>query len=143
MNEKENPNTSTMLSELKSVKDINGFIDKNENNFLSHDLPVFLENMLTKYKVSKNEAISGADLDRSYGYQIFKGTRYTSRNNYLRLAIAIGMDLEDTQRLLTVTNTGPLYVKVKQDAAVIFCIERHINLKETQELLYSLDLGLL
>jgi hypothetical protein len=128
---------------LKEENNINNFLIKNESAFISQDIIEFFNNMIAKYKVEKSDVIQRADIDRSYGYQVLRGYRSASRDNYIRIAIGFGLDLEDTKRLLNVTQASPLYIKIKRDAAIIYCIEKHLDLSSTQELLYSLNLKIL
>lgn len=143
MKNKEIPSTSTLMSNLKNEPDLNTFLNQNNENFLSENVTQFFNEMMKKYTVNKNEVIAKADIERSYCYQILRGTRKASRDNYLKIAIGIGMNLTDTQLLLRLTQTSPLYVKVKRDAAIIFCIEKHCDCKDTQELLYNQGLKIL
>lgn len=135
--------TSQMLNELKKEDDINEYISRNEDNFLCVSISKYLDNMLRKYCVNKNEAIAKADIDRSYGYQILNGRKYASRDKYIRLCIGIGMNLEDVQSFLTFACLGSLYVKVKRDALIIFCINHKFDIKKTQSLLFENDVKVL
>ena len=135
--------TSRLLNQLKDERTLNTFLNQNEADFLSQDVVAFFEEMMLKYKIDKSEVILRADIDRSYGYQILRGARYASRDNYIRIAIAFGFDLNDTQLLLNITQTNPLYVRIKRDAAIAYCIERHYTLASAQELLYQLKFKIL
>lgn len=143
MHKKAMLSTTSLLSDLKNESNLNSFLTRNESSFLSQSISRFFDEMLDKYHMDKKEFIRRADIDRSYGYQLLRCARYASRDNYLKLAIGIGMDLADTQLLLNLTETSPLYVKVKRDAAIIFCIERRFDLSSTQELLYNQNLKIL
>ena len=48
------------------------------------------------------------------------------------------LSLKETQRLLAVGGCGALYPRVRRDAAVIFALNQHMTLLETEELLSSL-----
>lgn len=135
--------TSKLLNQLKNEQDIHKFLTQNESDFLSLNIVSFFDEMMRKYNLDKSEVIHLADIDRSYGYQILRGVRYASRDIYLRMAIGMGLNLTDAQLLLNITRTSPLYVKVKRDAAIIYCIENHYTLSATQELLYHLKLKIL
>ncbi len=143
MQKKKTTITNKLLGQLKNEQSINRFLKENEPDFVSQDIVSFFEERMMKYKLDKSEIILRADIDRSYGYQILRGARYASRDNYLRIAIGMGLDLTDTQLLLNITQTSPLYVRVKRDAAIIYCIEKHYTLSAAQELLYHLKLKIL
>ena len=143
MKNKEIPSTGTLLSGLRDESDLKTFFNQNEDFFLSGDITLFFNEMMKKYRINKNEVIAHSDIERSYCYQILRGTRNASRDNYLKIAIGMGMNLTDTQILLSLTKTSPLYIKIKRDAAIIFCIEKHLDCKATQELLYNQGLNIL
>ncbi len=137
---KKNPSVTTkLLGYLKNEQNIRRFLAQNESDFVSQNIASFFEEKMLKYKLDKSEIILRADIDRSYGYQILRGARYASRDNYLKIAIGMGLDLTDTQLLLNITQTSPLYVRVKRDAVIIYCIENHYTLRAAQELLYNLN----
>lgn len=129
--------TSMMMNELKAEKDIDSFVKRNEQAFFSQSITNHFDMLLKKYGVNKNEAIERADIERSYGYQILRGTRDAKRDKYIRMAIGIGLDLEDTQRLLTIAKQGILYAKVMRDALLIFCINSKSNMMAIQTLLFD------
>lgn len=135
--------TNKLLNQLKSEQNIEQFLIQYETEFLSQDMVSFFDEMMIKYSLDKSDIILRADIDRSYGYQILRGARKASRDNYLRIAIGMGLDLADTQLLLNITQTSPLYAKIKRDASVMYCIEKHYTLASTQELLYKLKLKIL
>ena len=74
-------------------------------------------------------------LEGSYGYQIFNGTRRPTRNILIRLAFLLGLDLDETNRLLKIGHKEVLYPRVRYDAAVICAIERRLSLRQLDVLL--------
>ena len=79
-----------------------------------------------------------ADVSKSYGYQILRGERVPGRDILLRTALALGLSLKETQRLLAVGGCGALYPRVRRDAAVIFALNQKMSLLQAEELLSSL-----
>jgi hypothetical protein len=77
-----------------------------------------------------------ADLNETYGYQIFKGTRHPTRNKVLQIAFAMALSLRETNRALALAGTSPLTCKDRRDAVVIFCIDRGCSLQKVNEELY-------
>ena len=57
----------------------------------------------------------------------------------LRIAVALKLNLDDSQRLLRSAQRGALYAKVRRDAVIIFALKKHMTLDETDEMLRSLD----
>lgn len=84
------------------------------------------------------DAIRACYLERSYGYQMFNGTRPPTRNFLLRLALALELGEEETQRLLRRAGRPELYPRSRYDAAVLYGLTHRLSMEETDELLLSL-----
>lgn len=91
----------------------------------------------------KETIISLSSIERTYGYQLFNGTRKPSRDKAIQLAFGFGMSLEETQRLLQAADKSLLYPRLKRDAAIIYCIDHQFDMNETQIMLYDLGLHIL
>lgn len=79
-------------------------------------------------------------ISRSFAYQILSGTRMPSREIILRISVAIGCSVDETQRLLLLADRGALYPKVPRDAVIINCLSKGLDLYQTDELLGELKL---
>lgn len=79
-------------------------------------------------------------VSRSFTYQILSGVRIPSREIVLRVAVAVGLTVDETQRLLTLADRGVLYPKVERDAALIYCLTNGYDLYQTDDLLKKLKL---
>lgn len=77
-------------------------------------------------------------LSRSFSYQIFSGERIPKRDIILRIAIVLGLDISETQRLLCLASRGNLYPKIKRDSVIIFCLKNNYDIYKTDEILISL-----
>ena len=62
-----------------------------EDTFSAPDLATYLRELLTGHNLSVQDVVVGCRLDRSYGYQLFNGTRKPTRNFLLRLALLYGL----------------------------------------------------
>lgn len=100
-----------------------------------------LTDVLLRYLSKSGKSIAqiadGALLSPSFAYQIFSGVRKPGRNTLLSLALAFGLDVPETRRLLAVAQKGDLYPRERRDAAILFAIEHRYSLSETEELLRS------
>lgn len=88
-------------------------------------------------------AVRRAGIERSYGYQLFNGTRKPSRDKAIQLAIGFEMDVPQTQALLKVARQSPLAPQTKRDAAILYAILHRLSLEALQQLLETLRLPLL
>ena len=96
----------------------------------------FAEN-LTKIMAQKNlyptQLGKIALLSRSFLYQLCNGERIPSRDIVLRLALALQLSVDDTQRLLRSAQRGALYPRLRRDAIIIFALSRGQTLFDTDE----------
>lgn len=127
--------TELMLSKLKAAQEIGSFVAENEKAFYSGTIREYFDMLFEKYGVRKAEAIERSNIERGYAYQILRGAKDAKRDKYIRLAIGIGLNLEDTQLLLTIARHGILYSKILRDAVIIFGINNHFDIVKLEWLL--------
>ena len=111
------------------------YISSNLDEELSLD--EYLGNKLTEKGISKSQAIKNSNLDRTYGYEIFKGQKVIGREKLIALCIGIGLNLTETQRALTIGKQKILYAKDARDSIIIFSINNNYSIMETNELLFE------
>ena len=109
--------------------------------FLDDDIRNFFDELLNESGQKKGDVIRKANLSRTYGYQLMEGRRKGKRDYYLLIALAMSLDLKTTQRMLSVTQCGPLHPLIKRDAAVIFAINHGYDCAETYTFMDSLGLA--
>lgn len=135
--------TDELLQLLSKADTLERFLDDNETDLSSINTTDYLKAMLVQHKISRQSALKAANLDYSLGYQILNGYRNPSRNALLRLALGIGLTLEETQRLLKIAQRGELYPKNRRDSAVIFCLQHQFGVIDAEILLERIDEELL
>lgn len=109
-----------------------------EDTFSAPDLTEYLRELLIDHGLSVQDVVVGCHLDRSYGYQLFNGTRKPTRNFLLRLSLLLKLQETDAQRLLKIAGRQPLYARNRRDAAVLYGLTHGLTTDETQELLAEL-----
>ena len=97
-----------------------------DDAFTPPDSTFYLCNLLEQRGWLVKDAIRACYLERSYGTFL------------LRLALAVDLGEEETQRLLTRCGRPVLYPRSRFDAAVLYGLSHHLTLEETDELLLSL-----
>ena len=130
--------TDDLLKILKSANkknDLKSYISSNLDESLSLD--EYLENKLADKGISKSQAIKNSNLDRTYGYEIFKGQKIIGREKLIAICIGIGLNLTETQRVLTIGKQKILYAKDARDSIIIFYINNNYSIMETNELLFE------
>lgn len=101
------------------------------------DFVSYLEACLEKRDLKKSEVIEKTNLQKNYAYQICNGTKKGSKEKIIQLALAMHLDLHDTNNLLSLSDNGLLYAKVKKDAILIYALQHHYDLYQTNELLLA------
>ncbi len=77
-------------------------------------------------------------LSHPYAYQVFSGKRNPGRDVLVCITLAMGLDLDWTQKLLRLANKGELYPRVRRDAAIIFGIHHRYTLAQMEDMLLGL-----
>lgn len=95
----------------------------------------YINEILLEKDLEKSDIIRDAQIPRTYAYQIFQGSKQAGRDKILQLAIAMKLNLEETNRLLTVAHHNHLYAKQQRDAILIFGISKQYSLMQINELL--------
>lgn len=130
--------TNQMLDSLIRSYDFEAFLDSNSGDIVEAGFGEYLTELCENKDIEKSEVIKRSGIERSYGYQLFKGTRTPSRDKVLQLAVGLSLGLDETQKLLKMARKSELYPRIKRDAAVIFAIERKMEMIDLQAFLAHL-----
>jgi cyanate lyase len=128
--------TSELLQELLVSDDAEGFVEAHE--FTKLDLSSYLVQLLQEKGLRKSEVIHASDLNETFAYQIFSGSRRCKRDKALQLAFAMHLNLDETKHLLYYAEASPLYCKTRRDAIIIYCLVHGYTLLQAEEELYHL-----
>ncbi len=128
------PLTDELLKELLDAPDPDSFVRARSSTTLT--LSEYLSQLLEEHRLTRAEVIRQADLNSTFGYQIFVGQRQASRDKVLQIAFAMRLSLTETNRLLQSAKVNGLYCKNRRDAIMIFCLTHRCGLQETNEELY-------
>lgn len=107
-----------------------------------YDLPPleeYLSGLMKDRGLSVRDAIKACNLERSYGYQIFNGTRRPTRNVLLTLALALHLSEDGAQRLLKVGGRPVLYARNRWDAVVLYALSHNLGPEGANEILRSIE----
>ena len=126
--------TEELLHELLDAPTVDAFIDSHELPDVS--LSDYLQQLLEEKHLERVRVVRMADLNETFGYQIFTGARHPSRNKVLQIAFAMALSMKETNRALTAAGVSVLNCKDRRDAIIIFCIDRGCSLQKVNEELY-------
>jgi len=135
--------TSTLFHKLIDTPDLPAFIQNNAGEMELPSFHAYITELCMQTGQVPEQVIKQAGIERTYGHQLFNGTRKPSRDKVLQLAFGLKLDIDGAQKLLQLAEKSALYPRIKRDAAVLFSLSHHLEIMETQSLLESLDLTLL
>lgn len=139
------PITTGQLSEiLKAKKDIKTILDKFSASITNPTLQKHLQTLLETKHLKRHDVIKKAQLESNYVNQIFNGQKTKpSRDYILSLAFSLGLNNEETVRLLKIAKVGALYPRNKRDAVIINCLENGKSVEDVSIILDSLKINTL
>lgn len=132
--------TSKIVEELNFFSDFQSFYNENKDYMVSESLAELLAQLLVEKGLKKSQVIKNAELMEVYGYQIFSGLRVPERKKLLCLAVGMGLNIEQTQKLLKCAGYSPLYVKLPFDSIVLYGLCKGLGVVQINELLYEYEL---
>lgn len=133
--------TTQLLDMIKSDRDLTIeqlLLQVPEINFVT-----YLETLLLKKDVSKSELIKMSNLHRTYAYQIFNGQKKPSRSKIIQIALALQLDIHETNNLLSLSDNGYLYPKVRYDAIILYALDHKKSIIDTNIILDMYELPIL
>ena len=128
--------TEEVLQELLEAPSIDSFIAEHE--FPSCTLAEYLQQLLEQKHLERARVVRMADLNETFGYQIFTGARNPRRYKVMQIAFAIALTLKETNRALSASGASTLNCKNRRDAIIIFCLDHGCSLQKVNEELFRL-----
>ena len=125
--------TEKLIHELFHADNIQDYFTAHERELKGSSFAAYITNLCRQRNMTVASTLENADISFSYGYFLFSGKRKPSRDKVLKLAIAFGLNLEETQKLLSAAGFGGLYPKIIRDAVIIYAIQRGYTLPRTQQ----------
>lgn len=129
--------TDELTNEIIQSDNIADYLEKNGEYLKDISLSDELNRLLDEKKLKKSEVIAASGITLTYAYDLFSGykKKKPSRNVILSLALAMGLDTDETQRLLKISGNGALYPRVPRDSVIMYAVNNSLTLPETDELL--------
>jgi cyanate lyase len=132
-----NKDTSKIVEELNLCDEFRTFYDENKEYMIDKSLADLLNSYIKAKNLHKSDIIHNSGLSEVYTYQIFSGIRTPERKKLLALAVAMGLNFEETQTLLKSAGYAPLYIKIPFDSIVIYGLYKGLSTSEINELLFD------
>lgn len=132
-----------VLRQIDRTDDLQKYVDSIEEKPVYESFQEYYNSLPQVEATGKATLIRRAGIERSYGYQLLKGTRSPGRDKVILFCIAAKLDLHETQRALRAAGEPILYSRQRRDAILIFAVNEKLNVADTQELLTQFDERLL
>ena len=103
-------NTNDLMEELNDSKvPIENYIQSNSDSFINIDLSKFWKELINKSGMIKTDIINKSDFSYVYFYDVINGRKIPSRDKIIRLALALGLSLDECQTALKFCGRSQLY----------------------------------
>jgi len=136
-------NTNSLMKRLFKAADLDAYLEENESNLHSPDFYTLLKQACEKRDMLPAQVIERSQIERTYGHQLFNGTRRPSRDKVIQLALGLGLSVDETQRLLRAAGKSQLYPRLKRDAVILYALQKKLPILTVQENLTKYGLTLL
>ena len=124
--------TGALMKRVLGTRHLNAFLKYNEKYMEEVSFTEYLAQLCDEKELIPERVILQAGLDRTYGHQIFNGTRRPSREKVLQLAFGMQLEVESAQKLLWAAGRSQLYPRLKRDAVMLYCLMNKKTVTETQ-----------
>lgn len=131
----DNEKTEKLMNELKDSSSVYSYISKYNTDFPNVSFTDFIGLVIQKKKLKKSQVVKATGLHRTYAYQIISGKKKPSRDKVLTFSFGLGLNLDDTQKILRIAEFNLLYPKQKRDSIIIYAICNGYTIERTNWLL--------
>ena len=143
MSEEQKISTDELLRLLFMESNLEHLMTGNASDSSLPSFSDYITALCKKRDEPPERVINRANIEKSYGHQLFNGRRSPSRDTVLQLAFGFEMNYEATQELLKIARKSLLYPKVKRDMVLVFCLHHHYTVVDCQAALQEYGLPLL
>ena len=135
MDEKTTKKLADILSQIDNEIEMQKYMKHHKVTDSYKSFVEYFKSLSNVKKLSDSELIKLSGVEKSYYYQIMKGTRNPSRDKVLRLCIGAGLTTEETTRALELNECAILYPMNKRDIIISVAINQHASVMDTNLLL--------
>lgn len=111
----------------KKTKGLKTILKENEGNFVDatdvKNFSIYVRDLIAEKGLTQVEVAYKAGFSKKYGEKILQGgTHLNKKDAILRICIAAGFTLKETNRALKLNRLQPLYAKYKRDFVLMVAI---------------------
>ena len=124
--------TTALLRAMFKASSLDEYLEENADEMNTTPFSKYITDLCEKAKKTRGSIFEKGDIDRDFGYKLFKGTRNPSRDTVIRLAFGFEADISLTQELLKQANMFMLHPRIQRDATILRCIYEKKTILQTQ-----------
>ena len=128
-------NLAKILEKIDSSREMEEYLEIPAVADSFQTFPDYFRSLEPVRGMDTSELIQSNGLERSYYYQVMKGTRSPGRDKVLRLCLAAGLDLKETTRALEFSGNAVLYSRSRRDIILTVAINQKAGVIDTNLLL--------
>ena len=121
--------TQDLTNALKHGESFVVYRENYKRDLITKSLHQYLNERLARSGLTMKEVHKRSGLD-SYFYRIFNGDRNPTRDKLLRITISMELNVDETLDMLRVYGLAPLYPRHYRDAAILYGINKKMNVME-------------
>ena len=130
-------NLAKILSNIDSAHEMEEYMDLAKVKDSCQSFPDYFRSLDAVQEMDSGELIRNSGLERSYYYQVMKGTRRPGRDKVLRLCLAAGLNLKETTRALELSGNAGLYPRKRRDMILTVAVNQMADVDDTNLLLFK------
>ena len=128
-------NLGDILSRIDNTAEMEKYFDNPKISDSFSSFTDYLRSIIEAKNITDSELITKSGIEKSYYYQIMKGSRNPGRDKIIRLCIAAGLTNRETTRTLELSGNAPLYPKNRRDIIITVGINQHASVDDINLLL--------
>lgn len=129
-------NLARILSKIDSTNEMEQYMDIPQVADGFKSFAEYFQSLDAVKKLDRGELIRNSGLERSYFYQVMKGTRSPGRDKVLRLCLTAGLNLRETTRALELSGNAVLYARNRRDIILTVAVNQMADVDDTNLLLF-------
>ena len=137
MEESTTSNLAKVLTNIDSAQEMEQYLELPEVVNSCQTFPEYFRSLTAVREMDTGELIRGSGLERSYYYQVMKGTRSPGRDKVLRLCLAAGLNLRERTRALELSGNAVLYPRKRRDIILTVAVNQMADVDDTNLLLFK------
>ena len=135
MDESTTKKLADILSGIQDEKQMELFLEHPKVTDSFRDFISYFHSLPAVQELTDTDMIRQSGIEKSYYYQIMKGTRRPSRDKLIRLCIGAKLTLRETTRALELNGSAPLYPKNRRDIILTVAINQRASVMDANLLL--------